>query len=71
MERFLRYSLERDKPIRVIWLDPEDGRMRQSQAVVEKMEGDEVTLYVIRPPRRLTLPAADILGASYCAKDEG
>ncbi len=70
MERFLRYSLEHDKAIRVIFMDPE-GRMRQGSAVVEAMEGDRVRLYVIRPPRRLTLPLTDILGASYTADDEG
>ncbi len=69
MERFLRYSLERDKPIRVIYLDA-DGRLRQRQAVVEKLEGDTVSLYILRPPARVTLPVRDILGASYTAKDE-
>ena len=70
MERFLRYSLERDKAIRVIYLDAE-GRMRQANAVVEAMENGSVTLYILRPPARITSPAADILGASYTAKDEG
>ena len=70
MERFLRYSLERDKAIRVIYLDA-DGRMRQTNAVVEAMENGLVTLYIMRPPSRVPLPASDILGASYTAKDEG
>ena len=70
MERFLRYSLERDKAIRVIYLDAE-GRMRQANAVVEAMENNSVTLYILRPPARITIPLADILGASYTAKDEG
>ena len=70
MERFLRYSLERDKAIRVIYLDPE-GRMRQANAVVEAMADGKVTLYIVRPPARLTLPVTDILGASYTPKDEG
>ena len=70
MERFLRYSLERDKPIRVIFIDPE-GKLCQGQAVVEKLEEDRVSLYVLRPPRRLTIPAGDVLGAAYTAKDEG
>ena len=70
MERFLRYSLERDRAIRVIFMDPE-GRMRQASAVVEAMDDRTVRLYVIRPPRRLTVPLTDILGASYTADDEG
>lgn len=70
MERFLRYSLEHDRTIRVIFVDPE-GRMRQGSAVVEAMNDGQVTLYVIRPPKRLTIPLTDILGASYTADDEG
>ncbi len=70
MERFLRYSLERDKAIRVIYLDPE-GRMRQANAVVESIADGKVSLYIMRPPSRVTLPITDILGASYTAKDEG
>ena len=70
MERFLRYSLERDKPIRVIYLDPE-GWLCQGQAVVEKLGEGQVSLYVLRPPRRLTIPQGDVLGAAYAPKDEG
>ena len=70
MERFLRYSLAHDTPIRVIFIDPE-GKLCQGQAVVERMENGRVALYVMRPPRRLEIPAADVLGASYTAKDEG
>ena len=70
MERFLRYSLEHDRAIRVIFLDA-DGRMRQASAVVEAMDEGHVTLYIIRPPRRVTLAKADILGASYTSDDEG
>ncbi len=70
MDRFLRYSLERDRPIRLI-IQAEDGRLRQVSAVVERLEGGSVQLYIIRPPRRLTLPAERILSAGYTAKDEG
>ena len=70
MERFLRYSMERDKAIRVIYLDAE-GRMRQVNAVVEAMAGGQVTMYILRPPSRVTLAVTEILGASYTAKDEG
>ncbi len=70
MERFLRYSLEHDRAIRVIFLEPE-GRLRQANAVVEALDDKQVSLYVIRPPRRLTVPLTDVLGASYTADDEG
>ncbi len=70
MERFLQYSLEHDKPIRLI-LTEEDGRLRQVSAAVEKLEGNMVSLYILRPPRRITIPADRILAASYMPKDEG
>ncbi len=70
MERFLTYSLERDKPIRLI-LQEEDGRLRQVTAAVEKREGGRVQLYILRPPRRLTVPEDRILAASYAPRDEG
>ena len=70
MERFLRYSLERNRPIRLIVLLPE-GRMRQMTAVVEAMEGSNVALYVIRPPERLCIKIADILSAGYLPRDDG
>ena len=69
-DRFLRYSLDRDRPIRLI-LQEEDGRLRQVSAVVEARDGGTVQLYIIRPPRRVTLPEANILAASYAPKDEG
>ena len=70
MERFLRYSLERHKPIRMIFLDP-SGRMRQVSAIVEQREAGRAQLYILRPPQRLTVPETDILGASYAPGDEG
>ncbi len=70
MERFLRYSLAHDRPIRLILLE-EDGRMRQVSAVVENMEEGRVRLYILRPPARVTVPEDRILAASYTAKDEG
>lgn len=70
MERFLQYSLEHDKPIRLIMTE-EDGRLRQVSAVVEKREGDRVSLYILRPPRRITIPLDRILAASYMPRDEG
>ncbi len=70
MDRFLRYSLEHDRPIRLILIDT-DGKLRQVTAVVERREGGQVQLYILRPPRRLILPEANILGAEYTPKDEG
>lgn len=70
MERFLTYSLAHDKPIRLI-LQEEDGRLRQVSAAVEKRADGMVQLYILRPPRRVTIPEERILAASYGPKDEG
>ena len=70
IERFLRYSLERNRPIRLIFLT-EEKALRQVTAVAEALEGGRVSLYILRPPQRLTIPVADILSADYTPKDEG
>ncbi len=70
MDRFLRYSLERDRPIRLIFLT-EEGALRQATAVVERRGAGQVQLYILRPPQRLTIRETDILSAAYAPKDEG
>ena len=70
MIRMLRYSLEKDRPIRLIFLTPEGG-MRQVTAVVERLDETTAQLYVLRPPQRLTLPLTDILSADFTKKDDG
>ncbi len=70
MERFLRYSLTHDRPIRLI-VEEDDGRLRQVSAVVEEWTDAGIRLYILRPPHRVTLPPGRILGASYTPKDEG
>ncbi len=70
MIRMLRYSLEKDRPIRLIFLTQEGG-MRQVTAVVERLDETSAQLYVLRPPQRLTLPLTDILSADFTKKDDG
>lgn len=70
MIRMLRYSLEKDRPIRLIFLTQEGG-MRQITAVVERLDETSAQLYVLRPPQRLTLPLTDILSADFTKKDDG
>lgn len=70
MERFLRYSLERDRAIRVIYLD-DSGAARQVSAKVTALSADEVTLAVQRPRQVLTLPLRQLLSADYRKGDEG
>ena len=70
MHRMLLYSLEKNRPIRLIFLTP-DGGMRQVTAVVERLDDTSAQLYILRPPQRLTLPLTDILSADFTRKDDG
>ena len=70
MERFLRYSREHDRAIRMIAIMP-DGRMRQISAVVLSYDAETASLYVLRPPQNVTLPLGNILSADYARGDEG
>ena len=69
MTRFFRYSMERDRAIRLILM--ENGRIVQVSAVVLRFDEQKISLYILRPPRNVTLPLTDVLSASYVPKDEG
>ena len=70
MERFLRYSLTHNRPIRLMLMTAE-GQLRQVKAVVEALNGDSVSLYILRPPQRLTVQTEQLLAADYVHGDEG
>lgn len=70
MERFLRYSKEHNRAIRLICIMP-DGAMRQVNAVVMDWSEREARLYILRPPKYVTLPIENILSADYARGDEG
>lgn len=70
MERFLQYSLERGRAIRLIYQE-EDGRMRQVNAQVTAMGAGEVTIQTLRPKRLITLRLCSLLSADYRKGDEG
>ena len=70
MHRMLLYSLDKNRPIRLIFLTL-DGGMRQVTAVVECLDDTSAQLYILRPPQRLTLPLTDILSADFTRKDDG
>ena len=70
MERFLQYSLERNRAIRLIYLE-DGGKLRQVTAVVTAYDEQQVSLYILRPPRNLTVSRTDILSADYRKGDEG
>lgn len=70
MERFLRYSREHDRAIRLILIMP-DGAMKQVTAVVQGYDDRSARLYILRPPQKVTVPLTDILSADYIKGDEG
>lgn len=70
MERFLRYSLEKQRPIRLIFYD-ESGTLRQSNAQVQAIEADTVSFTTLRPKTQWMLPPESILSADYKKGDEG
>ncbi|MBQ8654755.1 MAG: hypothetical protein IJ507_07425 [Clostridia bacterium] len=70
MERFLRYSLERGRAIRLMYQE-EDGRMRQVNAQVTGYGDGTVTFATLRPKREITLKTQQLLSADYRKGDEG
>lgn len=70
MERLLIYSLERARPIRLMWQEA-DGTLRQANAQVTAWDGAQVTFTTLRPRRTVCLPAAQLLSADYRKGDEG
>lgn len=70
MERFLQYSLERGRAIRLIYQE-ENGRMRQVSAQVTALRGDAVSFVTLRPRQEITLPVSHLLSADYRKGDEG
>ena len=70
MERLFRYSLERQRPIRLIWLD-DGGALRQAAAQVLAVTPEGITVRTLRPKRELTLRREAVLSADYRKGDEG
>lgn len=70
MERLLLYSLERERPIRILWQE-EDGSFRQANALVTAWDGRQATFTTTRPKRTITLPKERILSADFRKGDEG
>lgn len=70
VERFLRYSLERGRPIRVMLISA--GAVRRVVIKVTEITGDGGFCYTTsrrKTPARAAL--CDILAASYARGDEG
>lgn len=69
MERFLRYSLQRQRPIRGMLLLKEV--LVQKTFTVLALEADQVTLRFGQKGKTLALPACDILSCDYARGDHG
>lgn len=69
MERILRYSLERRKPIRLIF--QREGTLQQRNVQVLALESGRVRLLSRRPREEWEMPLTDVLGADYARGDEG
>lgn len=70
MDRFLRYSLEHKRAVRMILLGA-DGKFRQVNAVVERYDEKTADLYILRPISRQTVAREEILSVDYARGDEG
>ena len=68
MRRFLRYSLDHNRPIRGVLMA--GGQLLQKTFTVLTMEGDTVTLR-LGTKKTLSLPLRDILSCGYARGDRG
>ena len=65
----MRYSLERNRPIKAVFLL--EGAMVQKQVLVLALDDETVTLRVGTKKRAVILPLADILSCAYARGDHG
>ncbi|MBR2719412.1 MAG: hypothetical protein IKB78_08980 [Clostridia bacterium] len=70
MERFLRYSLEKQRPIRLIFFTDE-GKMKQVNAQIVGVEEEMVRFTCLRPKGEFVVSKERILSADYKRGDEG
>lgn len=70
MERFLRYSLRWNCPIKLVYL--EEGQIKSGNiTVIELMEDAFVYVSSRRKTARMTLEFSDVLSAGYARGDDG
>ena len=70
MERFLRYSLEKQRPIRLIFF-ADDGSMKQVNAQVTGVTETTVAFTCLWPKGACEVEKERILSADYKRGDEG
>ena len=69
MERFLRYSMEKGRKIRMVFLL--DGQFQQKTVTVLTSDGAAVTLGLAGKKTPLTVALSDILSCDYARGDHG
>ncbi len=69
MDRFLRYSLEHERPIRAVLVL--SGQMVQKTLTVLKLEENAVTLRLGAQKKLLLVPLLDIFSCDYARGDHG
>ncbi len=70
MERMLRWSLEHDRPIRMMLMN-EEGALSQVNARVLHYDADRVDFVTTRSPRTVTVSRRDILSVDFRKGDDG
>ncbi len=68
-ERFFRYAMEKDRPIRALWT--EGGKLRQKTVRVLDVADLEVTLRVGQKGKPFVLRVEDVLACDYARGDDG
>ena len=69
MKRFLQYSLEHERRIKVvIW---EDNKLTQMNLTVVAMDDETFTYVSSRQKKPRTLPLGDLMAAAYARGDSG
>ena len=69
MERFLRYSMDHDRPIRAVFL--REGVLMQKKVTVLRLESGQVTFCIGMQQEPITLPVEDVLSCDYARGDHG
>lgn len=70
MNRFLRYSLEKNQKIRAVLIN-EDGAMTQLNLTVTALDETSFTFLSAKNKTPRTLPLASLLSAGYARGDKG
>lgn len=69
MERMLIFSLEHQRPIRVMYM--EQGRLKQATGIVTALQADHLLFRKTRAKAEMLIRHEDLLSADFKKGDEG